>query len=174
MSVLAMAAAEGGSHWLAQLISQLIGFILLVLVLLRFVKPALAKMLGERTKGVEETFRKIEEDTARTSQELADVVKRLSELQQESDRRHRTAMEDAEKIRAQALGEAGQQAEAFVEKARREIQIEREKAVKELRQEAEQLTMEAADHLVQATMNDALQKKLVDTYLGKVDSSDKP
>lgn len=174
MSLLATAAAEGGSHWLAQLISQLIGFILLVVVLLKFVKPALGKALGERTKGVEDTFRRIEEDTAKTTQELADVKRRLGEVQQESERRHRTAMEDAEKIRAQALGEAGQQAEAFVEKARREIQIEREKAVQDLRQEAEQLTMEAADHLVQATMNDALQQKLVDTYLGKVDSSDKP
>lgn len=174
MNPLAMAAAEGGSHWLAQFITQLIGFVLLVLVLMKFVKPALGKMLGERTKGVEDTFRKIEEDTAKTSKETAEVKGRLAEIQKEADRRHRAAMEDAEKIRAQALGEAGQQAEALVDKARREVQIEREKAVKELRQEAEQLTMEAADHLVQATMNDALQQKLVETYLGKVDSTDKP
>ena len=35
------------------------GFILLVVVLLKFVKPALGKMLGDRTKGIEETFRKM-------------------------------------------------------------------------------------------------------------------
>ncbi len=173
MSPLALAFLAEGSHWLAQLISQLLGFILLVLVILWFVKPVLAKVLGERTKGVEDTFRQIEEETAKTSRELADVRRRLAEVQQESERRHRQAMADAEKIRAQSLAEGAQQAEALVEKARREIGIERDKAVQELREEAEDLTLEAADHLVQATMNDALQQKMVDNYLGKIDSTDR-
>lgn len=170
----AFEAGGGGSQHLAQFISQLIGFILLVLVLVRFVKPALGKALGERTKGVEDTYRSIEEDTSKTARELAEVRRRLSEVQQESERRHRESMADAEKIRSQALGEAAQQAELLLAKGRQEIQIERDKAVKELRQEAERLTMEAADHLVQSRMDDALQHKLVDTYLGSLESSDKP
>ncbi len=174
MTLALLSAAAAESHWLAQLISQIIGFILLVLVLVKFVKPVLGKMLGDRTQGVEDAFRQIEEETAKTSRELSEVRARLAEIQQESDRRHREAMAEAERIRAQALGEAGQQTEALLEKTRREVQIERDKAVLDLRHEAERLTLEAADHLAQAVMDDALQRKMVDTYLGKIDSVEKP
>ncbi len=166
------AMAAGGA--MSMLISQILAFVGLVLVLLKFVKPALGKALGERSRSIEETFRKIETETAETARALAEFKEKLSRLRQESDRRLEQALADAHKTRAQALADAELQVRAAMEKARREIGIERDKAVLELRHAATDLTLRAADHLVQSVMNDPHQGRLVDRYLDRLESAGKP
>lgn len=165
-------AAGGGA--LQSFLLQVMAFALLVFVLVKFVKPVLGKALGERTKGIEETFTKIEQETAETARQLADIQQKLADLGQETLRRQKASMEEAQKLRDQALADAGAQSQALLDKAQREIQVERDKAVKELRETAENLTLRAADHLVQATMNDAHQQRLVDSYLGRIEGVQKP
>jgi F0F1-type ATP synthase membrane subunit b/b' len=148
---------------------QLLGFIALVLILVKLAFPALGKMLGARTKGIEETFQEIDRDTQDTAKRMAEIKERLTHLDQESKRRLQAAMDDAQKTRTQLLADASAQVQAAAEKSMREIGIERDKAVLELRQEATNLTLQAADHVVQSAMNDALQEKLVAKYLSELD-----
>jgi F-type H+-transporting ATPase subunit b len=163
--------ASGG--WTQALVVQLLGFTLLVVLLVKLVAPALGKILGGRTKGIEETFSKLEKENADTARELAEIKAKLAAIDQEAKRRHEASKVDAEKTRAQALADAAQQAQTILDKARREIQTEGDKAVLELRQEAEQLTLAAAEHLTQSVMNDAIQQKLVDGYLGKIEGANR-
>ncbi|HLY10266.1 MAG TPA: ATP synthase F0 subunit B [Planctomycetota bacterium] len=149
---------------------QVLGFVILVGVLVKLAVPVLGKVLGARTQGIEETFRKIDQDTQETSKRLADMKDKLARLTQESQRRLDAALADAEKTKAQLLSEASAQVQAAFAKVKTEIQIERDKAVLELRQEATSLTLQAADHLVQATMNDPIHEKIVATYLTQLDS----
>ena len=161
-----MLASGGPPAWIV----QSLGFAVVVFVLAKFVVPALKKILGGRTQGIEETFRKIEKDTRETADRLAEVKLKLSQLAEESQRRTKAAMDDAERTRARTLADAQAQVQAAMDKARREIQIERDKAVLDLRQQATQLTLQAAEHLVQSSMNDPLQEKLVATYLDRLDT----
>ena len=148
---------------------QLLGFIALVLILVKLAFPALGKILGSRTKGIEETFQKIDADTAETAKRIAEVKEKLAQLDQESKRRLQAALADAQATRSQLMADASAQVQAALEKSKREIQIERDKAVLELRQEATTLTLLAADQVVQSAMNDALQDKLVTGYLSELD-----
>jgi F-type H+-transporting ATPase subunit b len=149
---------------------QALGFAVVIAVLAKFVVPALKKTLGDRTSEIERTFRKIETDTAETSRRLSEIKDKLAHLKEESDRRTQAALDDANRTRAQALAEAGAQALAALEKARREIQIEREKTVLELREEATGLTLRAADALVQSLMNDPIHERLVAKYLDRLET----
>jgi len=148
---------------------QLLGFIALVVILVKLAFPALGKMLGARTKGIEETFQEIDRDTQETARRMAEIKERLTHLDQESKRRLQAALDDAHATRTQLLADASAQVQAAAEKSMREIGIERDKAVLELRQEATNLTLQAADHLVQSAMTDALQDKLVTKYLSELD-----
>ena len=150
-------------------IVQVLGFAALVLILVKLAFPALGKILGARTKGIEETFQEIDRDTQETAKRMAEIKEKLSQLEQESKRRLQAALDDAHATRTQLLADASSQIQAAAEKSVREIGIERDKAVLELRQEATNLTLQAADHLVQSTMNDALQEKLVTKYLAELD-----
>lgn len=164
--------AAGG--WTQALIVQLMGFGLLALLLAKLVLPALGKILSSRTKGIEDGFAKLEKETADAARELAEVRSKLEGIDQEAKRRQEAAAAEASTVRTRALADAAAQAQGILDKARREIQIERDKAVLELRQEAEQLTLAAADHLAQAAMNDGIQQKLVDGYLGKLEKAGGP
>ena len=162
-----MLASGGGAF--QTFVVQCLGFIALVIILVKLAFPALGKILGSRTKGIEETFQKIDSDTQETAKRIAEIKEKLGRLDQESKRRLQAALDDANATRAQLMADTSAQVQAAAEKSKREIQIERDKAVLELRQEATNLTLQAADHLVQSTMNDALQEKLVTKYLGELD-----
>ena len=156
------------------LLAQIIGFAILVFVLAKFVWPFLKKVLDGRAASIEESFKKLEVDREAAGKELSEYKQNVGEVAQEAERRRKASLEEAERTRDQALADAKKQAEAALERARQEIRIERDKAVLELRREAESLTMQAADHLVQAAMNDSIDKKLVDGYLDRIDSVEKP
>jgi F-type H+-transporting ATPase subunit b len=151
-------------------ILQTLGFVVVVVVIVKFVSPALKKILGGRTHEIETTFQKIEKDTQETARELAEIRQKLAQMTEESQRRMKAALDDAERTRARALADAQSQVEAALDRARREVATEREKAILELRQEAIDLTLRAAEHLVATTMNDPIQEKLVARYLEQVDT----
>lgn len=153
---------------------QTLGFVVVVVVLAKFVVPALKKILGGRTAEIEQTFQKIEKDTAETAKAMAEIKNKLAHMQEESARRTQEALAEAQRHRDQALSEAKAQAEAALERARRDIETEREKAVFELREEAISLTLKATDALVQATMTEAIHEKLVASYMTQMDAVKRP
>lgn len=150
-------------------ILQVLGFAVVVFVLVKLVFPQLGKILGGRTKGIEETFHKIDQDTQDAVKRLEEIKGKLAQAGAESQKRLQAILDDAQKTRSQLLADANAQVQAAADKAKREIAIERDKAVLELRHAATDLTLRAADHLVQSTMNDALQEKLVTKYLSELD-----
>lgn len=166
MNLVTIAAASAGQTFVV----QCLGFAVLAFVLIKLVFPQLGKILGGRTKGIEETFTKIDQDTQETSKRIEEIKAKLAQMDKESQRRLQAALEDAASTRTQLLADTNAQVQAAVDKAKREVQIERDKAVLELRQEATNLTLQASEHLVQATMNDPIHVKIVDKYLVQLDS----
>lgn len=166
-----MLAAAGGDPWWKATLVQILGFALLAGILAKFVFPALRGILGARTKGVEDTFSRLEKDAADAARELSEMKARMGTIDEESKRRHAAAMADAEKTRARTLSDAAATAQASLDKARKEIEIARDKAALELRHEVERLTMEAADHLVKTAVTESVHQKLVDGYLGRIEGA---
>ena len=163
----ATAMAAGGP--LRVFIVQLIAFLVLMYILYRFVKPILTKLLNQRAQKIEETFLKIEKDTADTYRELTGTKEKLAQVEREIRERQVKSLKEAQQARDRILAEASGQVAAALEKAKREIQIEHEKAILELREEATTLTLHAADQLVQSAMNDTLQEHMVQRYLSGLD-----
>lgn len=164
-------AAAGGAvpHWLQVLIVQVVAFALLAWVLWKFVRPVLAKILDARAREIEKAFREAEDETGRIRKELSGVKEKLSQVGREAEQRIRAAVDEAQRARDQALADARARAQAELDKARREVQIERDKAVLELRHATTELTMQAAEHLVRASMNEAVQQELAEKYLADLE-----
>ena len=169
MNPIMMAAAGPGQTFIV----QVLGFVVLAFVLVKLVFPALGKILAGRTQGIEETFKKIDQDTQEASRRMAEIKAKLAQMAQESERRLQAALDDAQKTRTQLVADANAQVTAALEKTRREIDIERDKAILELREEATSLTLKAADQLIQASMTDPIHGKLVDQYLARLDTVNK-
>jgi F-type H+-transporting ATPase subunit b len=159
-----------GSAQVQFLVVQVLAFLLLLGILGKLVVPGLRKMLGDRTKGIEDAFSKMEKETAETAQSMADLKERLARFEEQSKRRSDATAADAERTRQAAMADAARQAEAIVAKARQEIRTEKDKATLELAQEAVELIRGAAEEAAKAAMTDAVHRRRIEDYLGKLDT----
>jgi F-type H+-transporting ATPase subunit b len=147
------------------LVNQLVIFIIL-LVLLRVVayKPIM-RMLDERTRRVKESIEQaeaVQEETARTEEELK---QRLEEASREGQERIARAVKAGEEVKQQAQEEAKREAEALVQRARTEIQRERDEAVGEVRREFADLAVLAAGKVIERTLDKEAHRELIEKVL---------
>ena len=166
------ALAAGGA--LQMFVVQVLAFGLLAWILWKFVRPLLGKILDQRSRSIEETFQKMERDTAEAARQTADLKEKLSRIDEEARRRTDAALEEARRSREQLLAESRAQVQAAIDKARMEIQFEREKAILELREQASDLTLRAAGQLIDSAMTDALHDGLVEKTLTRLEAMKKP
>jgi F-type H+-transporting ATPase subunit b len=160
--------------WWQSLILQVVAFTLLVALLGKLVVPALKKILTDRTKGVEDGFARLEAQAAASQKELAAIKERLAHFEEEAKRRSDAAAADAAATRAAALAEAEKQAQAILDKAKREMETERDKATLELAERAVELIRGAAEEAAKAAMTDEAHRRRVDDYIAKVETLRRP
>jgi F-type H+-transporting ATPase subunit b len=163
-----------GATQLQFLIAQVLAFVLLAGILGWLVAPMLKKMLGERTKGIEDSFAKMEKETAETAKQLAEMKEKLARFEEEAKRRSDAAAADAEATRKAALAEAQLQAQALLDKAKREIETQRGSATLELAEDAVELIRGAAEEAAKAAMTDEAHRRKVGDYISKVQTLRRP
>jgi F-type H+-transporting ATPase subunit b len=146
---------------LPSLLTQVVTFIIL-LVLLRFVayKP-LMRMLDERSRRVKESMdqaESIKEQSARAEEE---VKKQLEVASKEGQDRIARAVKTGEEVKQKAQAEARQEAEALLDRARTEIQRERDEAIGEVRREFADLTIMAAGKVIDRSLDKEEHRELI-------------
>ena len=168
LPAVALAAEGGGEHGGGGLINldkslivQLINFIILLVILQRFLyKPLLAKM-EERTAAIKRSL-----DEAQAAR--ADAVRQ----QEENAAQLRAAYAEAATIRDQALREAEEagrkqleaahaQSRKLVEDTKAQLDGEIRRARDELRRETTDLALAAAEKLVRRTLREEDHRKIV-------------
>ncbi len=150
---------------LPTLLTQVVTFIIL-LVILRFVayKPIM-RMLDERSKRVKESMEQAEsvkEQSARAEDELK---KQLEEASREGQERIARAVKAGEDVKLKAQEEAKKEAETLLTRARAEIQRERDDAVGEVRREFADLTVLAAGKVIEKSLDKDEHRELIDKVL---------
>jgi F-type H+-transporting ATPase subunit b len=165
----ASAASEGGLiSFDKSLIVQGINFVLLLLVLNYLLYKPLVGKMQERTAAIQKSLE--EAQAAR-----ADAARQ----QEENATRLRSAYQEANAIREQALKEAaeeqrklveGAQAEArrLVEGARAQTEADIRRAREELRREVATLAVAVAEKLVRKSLQEADHRKIVDDAIAKI------
>ena len=150
------------------LIAELIAFVLMVLLLGRFVYPRIITVATEREKKIEAGLRAGSEAERRLAEVQQQVQQILDEARGQARdiiaRAHREAVLEAEEVVKRARAEA----EALIERARAEIGAERDRAIQELRVEVGNLVVEAASKLIGETLDRTTHQRLIDEALSKV------
>lgn len=142
-----------------------IGFILLVLLIGKFVVPHLRKMLAQRTSSVVETQKAAEEARLQLEQQLADYRQRLEHIEEERTREIEAAVKRAEEEAQHLIAEARAEAAAIVRRAHEEMAREREKARARLRVQYAEEILEAARIAAARTLTPERQASLVRAFV---------
>ena len=150
------------------LIAEVIGFIVMVLILAKYVYPPVIRIATEREQKIADGVRAAAEAEARLAAVQQDVAKTLDEARGQAReviaRAHRDAVVEAEDVRAKARGDA----EALLHRAQSEIGGERDRAIQELRAEVADLVVEATSRLLGETIDRRAHQRLIDESLTKV------
>ena len=156
---------EGLGISVPTLITQVVTFIIL-LVVPRFVayKPIM-RMLDERSRRIKESLDQAESVKQASLHAEERVKKQLEEASREGQERIARAARAGEEVRQKAQADARREAEALIERARGEIQRERDDAIGEVRREFADLTVLAAGKVIEKSLNKEEHRELIEKVL---------
>lgn len=143
-----------------------IGFLLVALLMARFVWPSMVKpYLVNRDQGIRQAAEQVETTLRETASLRNDYRRRLEQIHDETRQRMEEAVHEADNLRTTILAEAQQNAEALVRRGNDEVERERAKAMARLRTQFIQGVIGAANDAASRSLDDSHQRRLIDAFI---------
>ncbi len=143
------------------MIWTIVSFLILLVILKKAAWTPILKALDEREKGIKENI-----ETAKLAREDADrsleeYRQKLSEAHTEAQSIVSKARQDAERVGEELKVKHKTEADAILDKARKQIDLERQAAINEIRTEVANLAISAAEKVVGKTLDSEDHRRLV-------------
>ena len=149
------------------LVAQVVNFFLLLVLLRIFLYKPILKMLDKRAQRIREGVEAADESKERASAAEQEVAQQLAASREQGQALIAQAQEAANRIQEEARGQARQEGEKMLERARTEIQLERDQAIAELRGEFADLTVSAAEKVIGQSLDRQAHQRLIDEVLAE-------
>jgi len=150
------------------IVTQIIGFALLLWFLNRFVFKSIFAILDQRQADIKATYDQLEADRKRMEETRRDYEQRLAGIEAEAREKIQAAVQEAQVLRANLIADAQKQVETIIAQGRNEAERERQAAFLAMRQQIVAIAMSAAGKVVGENLSDARQTKMVDDFIGSV------
>lgn len=150
------------------LLAFVINFIILLVLLGKFLYKPVLKMLDERAQKIKESTEWAEATKRDYEQAKAEVRRQIERGRQEVQAIIAQAVQKGEGLKEEAKKEAAEQAKAIVEKARVELGTERDKMVEDLRREFVSLLILASEKVIRQTLDKERQSRLIEETLEQI------
>jgi F-type H+-transporting ATPase subunit b len=147
------------------LVSQLVNFLLILIILRLLLWKPFLKMLDERKRRIEEGLRASEAAAAAAEKSQIAAQAALEDARAEGRDLVARAQETAARLRAELEQQARADADQIVSRARQEMEQERLQAVQSLRAEFADLTVRAAERVVGQSLDRSAHQRLIDEVM---------
>jgi len=148
---------------------QIIAFVILFLLLRRYLFGPLLQVMREREQQISEAL----DAGERARQELARIDEQrdrvLAEAREQGRERVRQSVREAEEARERILKEARQDAEHLRQRAREAVALEREEAMLELRRRMVDLVLLAASRAVLQRLDERQHRQAVEDVIAELE-----
>ncbi len=152
---------------IAAFVSQVVTFFILLLIMGRFVYPAIVKTLDKRALIIREGV----ENAEKARQELVDAEKRVEALIEQARREAQAtlakATQSAEQIRMEIKAQAQAEAQQIREQNERRIQQEIAQAKAELSRQIADLAIMAAERVIGTSLDSQANRRLVNEFVAQ-------
>lgn len=142
-----------------------LSFLVLLLVIWKYVVPVLGGLLQERTNRIQGDIQKAEMLREEATKALAEYEKQLKSSRKEAQNIVANAKSEAEKIIQTKTAELERDLAKKSEDARVEIEQAKSKALREIRQEVTELAITAAQRIVTQEVDSKKAGKITDDLL---------
>ncbi len=154
---------------LQQILTQALGFIILLFLLKKFAWKPLLSLLDERRDKISSEFENIE----RVKTELArlgdDYKAKLSDIDAQARQKIQEAVSEGQRIAVELQEKAREDANKALEKAKANIELEVAKARAELRSQMTSIAIKAAEKILKEDLNDERHNRLVMGFIENVE-----
>ena len=152
---------------LFNLIAQVVVFLIVLVVLAKYVFPVLTKTMDRRAAVIREGV----ENAEKSRRELADAEKRVEALLEQARRDAQAtiakATQAADQVRVEIEAQAQERSRQLIEQAERQIQAQVAQARAQLRQEVADLAIQAAERVVGSSLDSASNRRLVTEFVAQ-------
>ena len=135
------------------LIIFLVNFLILLGILYLFAYKPILRVMDERADRIRESLEAADRAREEASRSQADTQKQLAEARAEGQKLIDQARDMAERYRGEEQEKARQEAEAFVARAREDIQRERDTAIQEVRAHFADLAIATAEKVIERSLD---------------------
>jgi len=153
------------------LLLQAVGFIILYLLLRRFLFGPIQNILEQRRAEVESALDRSAEEVQRAEALRAEYEIHLARIRDEARQRMQEAVREGQEAGEAILAEARTQAEGTLDRARAQIDLETRQAMQELRHQVVDLAIEAARKAVHETLDEERHRQIVDRVIGDIEAA---
>ena len=151
--------------------ASIAGFILLWIVMAKFLFKPVLGMLDARQQEIKTTYNTAEEERARAEEFRADYEKRLVGIEAEARARLQAAVKEAQDAKDQILTEARGRSEDILRRGQEDLVREREKTLAAIREEVVTISLSAAGKIIGESMDSAKHRSLVSDFIDKLGAS---
>ena len=146
---------------LAEIVTQALGFLILVFVMKRiFWKPLLASLEARREK-IEESFDQIEDAKEEIETLRSDYHSRIEKIEEEARAKIQSAVEEGRGIAHEIQEKAREESKQLLTRTKEDLALEIEKARKELRREIADLTVRITEKFLREEMTEARHREKI-------------
>jgi F-type H+-transporting ATPase subunit b len=146
---------------LPALIAYLLNFLILLGLLYLFAYKPILRLLDQRAERIRESLASADQARQEAASSRAAIEEQLNEAHREGQRLLDQAREAAERYREEETARARQQAEAFITRARADIQRERDAAIAEVRSHFADLAITAAERIIRRSVDRQAHQDLI-------------
>lgn len=151
-----------------QVLTQIVGFLLLLWLLRKFAWGPLLGVLDERRTRIASELEEIRKGKESLAQMKTEYDTKISEIENQARLRIQEAVVEGQRMAREIAEGAREEAHQILEKAKEDIQREMVKAKAQLRDEIATIAVSAAGKIVRQEMNKQKDKELVLQYIDEL------
>lgn len=153
-----------------QILTQALGFIILLFLLKKFAWKPLLSLLDERRDKISSEFSNIERVKTEIGRLENDYRSKLADIDAQARQKIQESVLEGQRIAVELQEKAREDANKTLEKAKANIEIEVAKARAELRNQMTNIAIKAAEKILKEDLNDDRHKRLVMGFIENVES----
>jgi ATP synthase F0 subunit b len=160
---------------MAEWIGELVAFVVIVLVIWRYVVPPVRKMMTSQQETIAKQVDAAQQATERLAAAEKKYSEALAEARTEAAKIRDAARADGQRIVEEMRAQAEHEIERIRQRGQEELVTQRQHVVRELRERIGRLSVESASGLVERHLStDAKRKATVDRFLGELEAMAAP
>lgn len=148
--------------------AQLFNFLLVLLVLWRFVYKPLVKALDDRSARIEKSEKQAEEIAQRLAQVEQDQTQLINQARMEANVILEQAREEAEQRKQEILDSAKEEVQVVVAQGKQQLRAEKQQMMREAKEEMIELAIAAAQKILEKQIDEKTSKAMADEVVNRL------